>query len=97
MLGALSREEQRVGAGIQVIGDAPVVQDDPPYLVAERCAPRLAGQQRVPTAGPKPFGEVPSGRRLTASVRPLEGNEPATGRGARHLLAALSPGLTLVG
>src|SRR5207302_9050400 len=90
-------EEQRVRAGIQVVGDAPVVQDDPPYLVAERRAARLAGQQRVPAAGPQPFGEVPSGGRLAAPVRPLEGDEPATGRGARHLLAALAPGLTLVG
>ena len=70
MLGALCREEQRIRAGIQVVGDAPVVQDDPPYLVAERRAARLAGQQRVPAAGPKPFGEVPSG--MTAA-KSLEG------------------------
>src|SRR5205814_2225103 len=90
VLCALCREEQGVGTGVQVIGDAAVMQDDAADLVTEGGATRLAGQQRRPAAGSKPLREVTRRGRLAAAIGPLEGDEPSTACAARHLPAGPS-------
>lgn len=57
------------------------MKDDAPYLLAKWGATRLVGDDCRNSSPVQPFGEMPGGGRLAASLRPLESDEapPHTG------------------
>ena len=51
VLGALGGEEERISPRVEVVGDAPMVEDDRPDL-SPRASARLAGEHHPQAAGP---------------------------------------------